>query len=299
MFQGLIIYDFAPDALIDQNDHADHFVLKTCQRVLVIGYKEIAFDLSSRPRQKLISTEAYTFLLETLCGLKSRLLGESEIVCQFKDHYSYYRQQDYSNSIVCTTLEKSFQDAKKIRTQFLKNIGMQSYAGLSRLILHDFQDKEILIMGSGRLAKDLIKVLSKHHPITVCARNSEKAQQLGHKTISWSQLKTSSTYPIIVNTIGADEVLFDQDFFDHWSKLHETERLFIDLGSPSVLDTTYMREQKVFKLSDLFELGEALDLSKKGKIKAAKEACQTEAQRRLSQHSWNFPYGWDDLQLFA
>ncbi|GAB4010160.1 MAG: hypothetical protein Fur0010_02210 [Bdellovibrio sp.] len=299
MFQGLIIYDFAPDALIDQNDHADHFVLKTCQRVLVIGYKEIAFDLSLRPRQKLISTEAYTFLLETLCGLKSRLLGESEIVCQFKDHYNYYRQQDYSNSIVCTTLEKSFQDAKKIRTQFLKNIGMQSYAGLSRLLLHAFQQKEILIIGSGRLAKDLVKVLNKHHPLVICARNAEKARQLEQKTIEWNELENCSSYPIIVNTVGADEILFDQEFFDRWSKHLETERLFIDLGSPSVLRTTYMREQKVFKLSDLFELGEALDLSKDRKIKAAKEACQTEAIRRLSQHSWNFPYGWDDLQLFA
>lgn len=299
MFHGLITYDCAPEMIIDQQDLPDHFVLKTCQRVLVIGYKDIQSDLGIEYRKRFENAQAYQFILETLCGLQSKLKGENEIVAQFKDQYSQYLHRENRNSIVCSTLEKSFQDAKKIRTQHLNNIGMQSYAGLTRQKFHEFSGREVIIIGSGRLAKDLVKVLQKHHPLKICARNQAKADAFSLPTMNWSERNQLLQSPLIVNTIGADEVLFDESFFVNWTQVNETGRLFIDLGSPSVLSTSYMRKDHVFRLDDLFAFGESLDLLKEVKIVKALEACVYETEKRFNQFSMNLPYGWDDLQLFA
>lgn len=300
MLKGLKVYDFAPEVVIKSHDFTDHFVLKTCQRTLVIGYKKGNEHLSIQPKTHYQDEAAYTFILETICGLQSRLCGENEITGQFKEQYQIYLTQADSNKLIMSTLEKIFKDAKAIRTQFLKNIGMQSYAGMTRLLLNQNQAKSpIVITGSGSLAGDLVKTLKKHYALEIIARNNEKALRFDLPLKDWNQFEQLIHCPFIVNTIGTESILFDENFFLAWKKLHGAECLFIDLGSPSVLKTSFMREDQVYQLSDLFALAESLDQVKELKIKEARNACCELANKRLANYSFNLPYGWDDLQLFA
>lgn len=300
MLKGLKVYDFAPEVVINAHDFTDHFVLKTCQRTLVIGYKKGRDHLTTQPKSHYQDEAAYAFILETICGLQSRLCGENEITGQFKEQYQIYLAQTDSNKLIISTLEKIFKDAKSIRTQFLKNIGMQSYAGMTRLLLNQNKaESPIVITGSGSLASDLVKALKKHYSLEMIARNSQKAARFNLPLKDWEKLDQLIHCPFIVNTIGSDSVLFDQNFFQAWKKLHGAKCLFIDLGSPSVLKTSFMREDQVYQLSDLFALAESLDQVKELKIKEARNACSELAQKRLANYSFNLPYGWDELQLFA
>ena len=300
MLKGLKVYDFSPEIAINHLDFADHFVLKTCQRTLIFGYKQWQQNCSYAPKAQYEDELGYTFILETICGLQSRLCGENEITGQFKEQYQLYLSQPYSNKLIVSTLEKIFKDAKTIRTQFLKNIGMQSYAGMTRLLLNQNQaESPVVITGSGALASDLVKALKKHYSLEIIARNTEKASRFELPLRNWNELDQLIQCPFIVNTIGTDSILFDEKFFQAWKKLHGAKCLFIDLGSPSVLKTSFMREDQVYQLSDLFALAESLDQVKELKIKEARNACRELADKRLANYSFNLPYGWDDVQLFA
>ena len=60
--------------------------------------------------------------MEVICGLKSRLLGETEIVSQFKDAFDKFLNQEIRDPIVTLTLQKLFKDAKEIRHHHLSDV---------------------------------------------------------------------------------------------------------------------------------------------------------------------------------
>ena len=84
------------------------FVLSTCQRTLLLGIDDSknAAQRNQHILDDLSGEQAYGFLLETICGLKSQVLGEYEVVAQFKQAYTEYIQNDQRNPIpkqrVCT-----------------------------------------------------------------------------------------------------------------------------------------------------------------------------------------------------
>ena len=76
---------------------------------------------------------------------------------------------------------------------------------------------EFLITGSGQLTEDLLKVLHRKFDLHLLARNKEKVSKLKEiydfKVIDWEEFNESINFGSIVNTIGSNEVLFDQSFF--------------------------------------------------------------------------------------
>ena len=279
------------------------FVLQTCQRTLIVSFNQLPSHIEPTTDSEIYSGKsAYQFLLETVTGLKSRLQGECEIMGQFKTGHQHYRQLPHSNSHLLTILEKLFKDAKHIRHHYLHGIGQQSYAGITRRLLDQKErGKKVLILGSGSLARDLIKVLSKRYQISLSARNqfaaTELAKQFKIDIIPWGDHHHYHPFSTIINTIGAETILFDHQFFCGWPKFDFSNRLFVDLGSPSVLETPYGKEEGVWRLEDLFQLGETLNQQKRDQLNKAMSAIeQLVDQRRLSL-SINLPFGWEELQF--
>jgi glutamyl-tRNA reductase len=104
-------------------------------------------------------------------------------------------------------------------------------------------------------------------------------------------------FPLIVNTIGTKEVLFDEAFFQRWMHLHIPNQLFIDLGSPSVIETSLTEAQGVMRLEDIFKQSTQLNVEKVGKVHKAKEAINILVETRRSHFTLNYPYGWEELQF--
>ena len=314
------------DATISKNPLMDAwlsraFCLKTCQRTLYISFHQLNLisTISIQGRITLNShymegESAYRFLLEIICGLKSRLTGESEIVSQFKSSYLDYIQKENRNPYIIKTLEKLFTDCKKVRSRFLKEIGQYSYSGLSKKIisrhlkLSDNKSPTITILGSGQLATDLIKVLNKKYSLSLCARNPSKLESLLNQlcatqnqkiTITpWEQRNQLKTTSSIINTIGCDGVtLFDDHFLKTWDEANpKDDRVFIDLGSPSVLGQSY-DTYGLYRLSDIFKTSETLGEEKKQKLSLAKLEIEQLSKRRVEKASIQFPFGWEELQF--
>lgn len=304
MLENIQVVNLPSGQTIGENS-GEVFTLSTCQRTLVLGLNYMPFfQLKTNCNEMKVfnGQQAYQYLLEIVCGLQSKLTGESEIVSQVKQAYKEYQELPNKNSHIMTIVEKLLKDAKEIRTQYLVEIGQQSYAGITRKILES-QDLKgpVLVLGSGALANDVLQTLSKRMTVYVSARNTEKVNKLKEQctfeVIPWGELDSYKKFSVIINTIGADEVLFNQNFFKDWDILSHPAKAFIDLGSPSVIETQMGPEQGVHKLEQVFEFGSELDKCKEEKINKAREAIDKIALKRLHSFTLHYPFGWEDLHL--
>ena len=136
MLDGLKLWNFSSGTNLESELKDSSFILKTCQRSLVLAFNCSPFKGQELPANELLSSsEAYLFLLETICGLKSKLIGENEIVGQFKEAYKTYAQIENKDTKLLLILEKLFKDAKDIRTQHLIGISQKWETSLETSLL--------------------------------------------------------------------------------------------------------------------------------------------------------------------
>jgi glutamyl-tRNA reductase len=283
MLTGLKLWNFTTGNLPTEELCPSHFVLTTCQRSLVLSFNRYPFTNTDLPDHELHSGEAaYLFLLETICGLKSKLIGENEIVGQFKEAYKMYAASTLKDTKLLTILEKLFKDAKDIRTQYLIGISQKTYASLTRRHFQRAKAKHVVILGSGQLAEDLINQFKKKSEVSICARNSARVSLLAatHKinVIPWEKRHELHGHAFIANTIGHSEILFTNEFFSQWTS--HTSRVFVDLGSPSTISTSLTSMDGLFRLEDIFREGAVVEGQKQKQIDLARAAMLTITHKR-------------------
>ncbi len=268
----------------------ENFILKTCQRTLVISRHENS-SLDGLAKEKYAGPAAYQFLLEVICGLQSHLVAESEISAQFKTAYNEYTKKEKRCTKIMGILEKLFKDSKEVRKLFLNHLGQHSYASIARsLIAKKINRGPALILGSGTLAFSLTKLLKKKYDITIQARNIKTATEICEtfhvQYLNWEEKSQYGNFPIIINTIGASEILFDEHFFEQW--LTEC-KIFIDLSSPSPIQTPFHASQDVYRLEDIFkETGKRTELKEK-QITVARELIASLSKKRSEMNEKNEP----------
>ena len=280
------------------------FTLNTCQRTLIIGVKNNSLKEWS-PYETLYGKEAYSFLLEAICGLKSKLQGENEITSQFKKAFREYLNNPKKNVFLISVLEKLFKDAKEIKTSYLSKIGQQSYSAIAKkILLQNSESKNVLIVGSGAISLDLLKLLSKKFNLSITARNEQKSKEISEAfdipLIKWGSYEDYQNSENIINTIGSKDILFNSSFFKKWHSASTTcfsSKLFIDLGHPSVIDTELSTKEGVYRLSDIFQRGTLLSQEKTLKIQRAKKEIDNIVERRFYSFSFNYPFGWEELHF--
>lgn len=287
MLTALKLWNFGSGSLISDELSGSAFILRTCQRTLVLSFNEHtpAFSVHGHCEVQ-YSQDAYLFLLETICGLKSKLIGENEIVGQFKEAYKLYALSTRKDTRLMLVLEKLFKDAKDIRTQYLIGISQKTYASLTRKhLIQKAKAKRVVVLGSGQLAEDLINQFKKKAEVVICARNHARVQELMNthqiKSIPWDEREKLIHNPFIANTIGHETILFDKNFFSNWTQSNK-EHLFVDLGSPSVIKTELTLEEGVVRLQDIFNEGAILEGQKQEQIELARKTMHDITQKRKS-----------------
>lgn len=304
MIDRLTVINLKANAKI-RPSQGEVFVLKTCQRSLIIGFGHQPYyhvESNDSIQEVFTGSGASVFLLETICGLQSAVMAEYEVVNQFREAYQAYNCLPEKNCHILQTMEKLFQDSKKVRTEHLAEIGQLTYAGIARKLIHKSgAAQSVLILGSGALAEDLIKLLKKKTRICISARNAAKVAELANlydlTIIPFRDNSSYEMFPLIVNTIGTNEVLFDEAFFNSWMHLHVPNQLFIDLGSPSAIKTNLTEAQGVIRLEDIFKQSAQLNAEKTEKVQNAKEAIGLLVETRRSHFTLNYPFGWEELQF--
>lgn len=282
MLEKLTVYHFKANQLPSEFTDGS-FVLMTCQRTLVVRMDEgvvcSADVLTYRGKQ------AYSFLLEVLCGLHSKVVAETEIIRQFKKAYLDYSMTDQRCGQLMKVIERLFQDAKDIRHRFLRTVSGRSYASLCRKIVSKEKEvKKALIIGSGELAKDLIKFFQATFPLSLSARNQVTAAELAKEfcveLVEWKNYSRWQEFSCVFNTVGVDDSLFDHDFFEVWKGKHQSEKVFVDLGSPSPVRTSFSSKEGVYRLEDILQLADESAENNDVLIQKAKTAILERTQFR-------------------
>lgn len=125
-------------------------VWRTCLR-------EIAFveapAVSSDPGA-LYDEAAYTHLLEVICGLESPIVGETEVMHQFK---MFVAGLPAEHAAIRDMSERLLVDARVVRARHLVGLGSRSYGSAVRRHVRDCS--RVALVGTGMLAHELLPFL--------------------------------------------------------------------------------------------------------------------------------------------
>ena len=95
--------------------------------------------------------EAYALLLEIVCGLRSPLVGETEVQAQFK---AFLASLDRRRDAPLLRLgQRVLADAKVIRQRHLQGFGAHSYGPL--VARHVPEGRRVILVGTGALAAEV------------------------------------------------------------------------------------------------------------------------------------------------
>src|SRR6186713_2498470 len=123
-------------------------VWRTCLR-------EIAFVADGSPLpdavEALHGEAAYAHLLNVICGLGSPIIGETEVMAQFKAFASALPAEQTALREVS---ERLLIDARVVRARYLTGLGSRSYGSAVRRHIKGFA--RVAVIGTGMLAQEIL-----------------------------------------------------------------------------------------------------------------------------------------------
>jgi glutamyl-tRNA reductase len=124
-------------------------VLDTCLRRVAVTASGAEAARLSRFGELLQGVAAYQFLLELAAGLKSAVVGESEILGQLRSAWSAVEgSSSRLAEELSPVMQRLFADVKEVRERYLRGAGGQSYGSLLRKILHSTASGPTLLVGA-------------------------------------------------------------------------------------------------------------------------------------------------------
>ncbi len=223
----------------DDNDEAFNGILN-----ILSSYSGLQKNELEKYIFKLSGREAVKHIFKVSASLDSMVIGEPQIVCQFKDAFTRAKEEKTARHILTRLFDKALNVSKKIRTStgISKRAVSISYAAveLAKKIFGDLSDKNVLLLGAGEMAELAARHLSssgvKH--IFVSNRTFEKAVQLaeefGGSAIRFDKLfEFLPESDIVIVSTGAKEPILKKEHFEEISRIRKGDPVFIiDISVP-------------------------------------------------------------------
>lgn len=264
---------------------------RTCLREIIItsDIKMLPIKIDGYEIYK--DESAYQFLLEVICGLKSPVLGETEILGQFKNLIST-NPSPYADFNKLT--QSLLADAKIVRSRYLVNLGSQSYGSFVRKALP--KDINVLFLGAGQLAQEIALWTTKISRRTIFFAPSDKNKNLvlnkfpqaEFYRLDENQFMVDGAYALVIAApMSSVDILKLTRQFDNAPKV------VIDLREDSHVDAVRAGFFE-YNLQDIFS---EIDKNRKmvdTKVDHAHKLIQELSQTRF-EALYHRPFGWDDL----
>lgn len=188
--------------------------------------------------------DAIEHLFKVASGLDSMVIGEVEILAQVKKAYSDARQTRTTGKVLNRLFEKSFNTAKKIRSDTSIVRGAVSAGSvavrLAKKILGTLRDKKVLIIGAGKVGENLVLYLKKEGigSILVTNRTREKAESLAGRfnalPVSFEDFRNKLPgMDIVITSTGAPHfILSKEEILALMPRRKQRPLFIIDLAVP-------------------------------------------------------------------
>jgi glutamyl-tRNA reductase len=239
--------------------------------------------------------QAYGYLLEVICGLNSPIVGETAVMGQFKEFLQNAKFPNSSWGNLLRQLATNLMiDAKRVRSAHLQRIGSQSYGSLVRQQVKGLP--EVAVLGSGKLAREILPWLIGKTKIRVFCRDLERANYLREEfpeidLIEYSN--TSATWNhreaglVIAAPLAGEDVA-------RWVQSQQASfTKCLDLRGEALKDPVNMHTVLI-PLHELFAALRAERERLEGHVEAARAEIKRLVAHQTQQAQFR-PFGWEDL----
>lgn len=208
---------------------------------------------------------AINHLFQVVCGLNSMVLGETQILGQVRTSFLEAQTVQSSGSVFNQLFKQAITIAKKAHTEteIGANAVSVSYAAveLAKKIFGTLQDKNVLILGAGKMGELAIQHLYSNGAknVTVINRTFEKAQHLANRfegqAKSLQELQCALIdADIVISSTGSSSFVITKGMMSTIDKIRKGNPLFmVDIAVPRDLDPQLAELESVF-LYDIDDL---------------------------------------------
>ena len=229
----------------------------------IIGLEGLSFEFAEIDEDK----AAIHHLLRLTSGLESLVVGEDQILGQVKRAFEYSRQNCYVDSFVPIIFEHAIKVGSRIRTNTGLNKGSVSIGSmavnLAEEYFDDFQNKKVLLIGTGEGATLVAKSLKKRQVnFEVASRTFERAKSfcstVGGIPVRFEDaLHNFDKTDIIFVSTTAPYYLITYDRIFNFRKKNEGMMIF-DLSNPRTVDDKIATISGI-KLVNIDQIAEIVD----------------------------------------
>ena len=224
--------------------------------------------------------QAIFHVFKVASSLDSMVVGEPQIVSQFKESFRIARELGTTGKILNRLFEKALRASKRVRveTGISRNAVSVSYAAveLAKKIFGDLKKAKVLLVGAGEmgeLAANYLKRLGCQ--IFITNRTYEKAlklsQELGGNALRFEELEDYlSNMDIVIVSTGARSFVLTQRLVKRAMKRRNYEPMFlIDISVPRNVEPSVGGIDEVF-LYDIDDLKEVVESNLRDRMREAK-----------------------------
>jgi glutamyl-tRNA reductase len=248
------------------------------------------------------AAEAAEHLFHVASSIDSMIVGDSQIMHQFKEAYTIAQDHGTIGKILNKVSQTALHAGKRTKTEtgLFEGAVSISYASveLASKIFGDLKDKNILLLGAGETAELTAESLIKKHAtrISFTNRTRERAEELKGRlsntskidgiVIDYEDFKNQlQQFDIIISSTSADNFILSYDDFKPVAK-HRTGSpiLLIDIAVPRDIDPRIGKLGNVF-LKDIDDLNAIVDANfekRKAQIPIVKHIINQEVSHFLS-----------------
>ena len=246
-------------AILNISDNS-FFILNTCNRTEIYGYGEADIvieayldiledkTVDSNSIVKKSGQEALTHIFKVASGLDSQLIGDLEILGQFKLAIKKAKQFYAIDGYLERLTNMAIQAAKEIKNQTKISTGTTSlsYATIQYIKRVNPSPMRVLLIGTGEFGKRIAYNAKDYLPganLTLCNRTLAKAQELAKdldcQITPFDQVyEAIDQHDIIISSVNdSGFYIIDQSFA---SSLAE-RKTFIDMSIPISIDPVVVR----------------------------------------------------------
>lgn len=261
---------------------------RTCLREVQFTADEGDRDTPAPCGRSLLEGDAYRLLLEILCGLRSPMLGETQVLGQFK---AFLSTLDANHAWLQRLGQRLLTDAREIRTHHLQGLGSRSYGSAVRRYVTGC--RRAALIGTGKLANEVLPFLDDDGRVVDHWGRREDAASAG-AGVTYRTLDRAGDAPIVsdpaVLIVAAPA---PDDVIAAVAARYSSLTRIIDLrGEPG--DAPLSLAAPVVTLQDLFaEMRTANDVATRHVDAARSEIARRSRLYELREELR--PFGWDDL----
>jgi len=215
-------------------------------------------------------------IIKVASGMDSMLLGEDQILGQFKRAYEISMKHGTSRAVLNTLSRLAVTSSKKIKTRNLllgKAASFAAQAGqLIDLLFEDMLQRSVLIIGSGEIAGTVVNRLAEMGMKNISMTSRDKAP-MGKKNIDDGRIRLIDyndryayidSSDVVIGATSSPHYTLTLDMLEANMKDPDKKHVFIDLAVPRDFDEAIalLENAELFNIDQLKEFARV----KKGQV---------------------------------